>query len=99
MEPYFRYFTVAVEGLTVVLLLVPGLQVMGAGMALVTMLTAVCLHLFTPLGVDPYNDGGRLFTEACTNVLLAVGILAIRRREIVPLAKVILLEPQLRRYA
>lgn len=99
VEPYFRYFTGAVEGLTVLLLLVPGLQVLGAGMALATMGTAVLLHLLTPLGVDPYNDGGRLFIEACTNTVLAAGILAIRRREIVPLARVILLDPQLRRHA
>jgi integral membrane sensor domain MASE1 len=97
VEPYFRYFTGAVEGLTIVLLFVPGLQVLGAGMAFATMASAIGLHLFTPLGVDPYNDGGTLFKEACTNLVLAAGILVMRRREILPLARLFLTDRRLAR--
>ena len=46
---------------------------------------AILLHLFTALGVDPYNDGGNLFTEACINLVFAAIILFLRRDEIMPL--------------
>ena len=97
VEPYFRYLTGTVEGLTVVLLFVPGLQVLGAGMAFVTMASAISLHLFTPLGVDPYNDGGTLFKEAIANLVLSAAILVIRRHEILPLARLFLSDPRLAR--
>jgi hypothetical protein len=93
VEPYFRYFTGCLEGVTIVLLLVPGLQVLGAGIALVTMATAIALHLVTPLGIDPYGDGGVLFAQACANLAAAAVILGLRRREILPLARVFLTDP------
>jgi hypothetical protein len=41
---------------------------------------AIVFHLFTPLGVDPYGDGGQLFKEACFTFIVA-GIVAFLRRD------------------
>ncbi|MCB9960142.1 MAG: DoxX family protein [Rhodospirillaceae bacterium] len=97
VEPYFRNFTGGVELLASILLFVPGLQVAGAAMALGTMSGAICLHVFTPLGIDPYNDGGTLFKEACTVWVFSLIILAIRRHEILPLLRRILVDPRFAR--
>ena len=86
-EPYFRYFTGGVEAVACLLLIIPGLQVAGAAVAFGTMAGAVCFHLFTALGVDPYHDGGTLFKEACTNLVFAAAILVLRRDEILPLLR------------
>jgi hypothetical protein len=46
---------------------------------------AVSFHLFTPLGIDPNNDGGGLFAAAVTIWITAIVLLAIRRNEIIGL--------------
>jgi hypothetical protein len=97
-EPYFRYFTGGVEAVTALLLFIPGLQVAGAAMAFATMAGAILLHLFTALGVDPYNDGGTLFKEACANLVFSAAILIIRRHEILPLLKHLLTDPRFVRF-
>lgn len=56
------------------------LQAGGALAGLLVMTGAVSFHLFTPLGVDPNNDGGGLFAAACTNLAFAVLLLAVFRR-------------------
>jgi hypothetical protein len=93
-EPYFRYFTGCVEGVTCLLLVIPGLQVAGAAVAFATMGSAITLHLTTALGVDPYNDGGTLFKEACTNLVFAGIILVLRRDEILPLLRRLVTDPR-----
>jgi hypothetical protein len=58
------------------------LQAAGALAGLMVMAGAVSFHLFTPLGVDPNNDGGGLFAAACVNLVSAILLLAVfRRRE------------------
>jgi hypothetical protein len=93
-EPGFRYFTGGVEAVACLLLVVPGLQVAGAAVAFATMAGAIMLHLFTALGVDPYNDGGTLFKEACTNLVFAAIILFLRRDEILPLLRQLVTDPR-----
>lgn len=93
-EPYFRYFTGGVEGVACLLLVIPGLQVAGAAVAFATMAGAITLHLTTALGVDPYNDGGTLFKEACTNLVFAAAILILRRDEILPLLRRLATDPR-----
>ncbi len=47
--------------------LLPGLQrlnALGALIGFAVMTGAVSFHLFTPLGIDPNNDGGGLFAAA-----------------------------------
>lgn len=56
------------------------LQAAGSAAAFCVMAGAVSFHLFTPLGVDPNNDGGGLFVAACINLAAAVVMLAGFRR-------------------
>lgn len=64
------------------------LQAGGALAGLLVMMGAVSFHLFTPLGVDPNNDGGGLFAAACANLAFALVLLAgFRRRDLVELLK------------
>jgi hypothetical protein len=97
VEPYLRYWVGGAEAVASLLLLIPGLQVAGAALALGIMSGAIFFHLFTPLGVDPFNDGGKLFTEACTVWTFAVAILVMRRREILPLLARFATDPRLPR--
>jgi hypothetical protein len=68
--------------------LLPGLQrlnALGALIGLAVMSGAVSFHLFTPLGIDPNNDGGGLFAAACTIWVSAIVLLVIRRNELIGL--------------
>lgn len=61
------------------------LNAVGALIGLCVMTGAVSFHLFTPLGVDPNNDGGGLFAAAVTIWVSAIVLLVIRRNELVGL--------------
>lgn len=68
--------------------LLPGLtrlNALGAAIGLAVMTGAVSFHLFTPLGIDPNNDGGGLFAAAVTIWITSIVLLAIRRKEIAAL--------------
>jgi hypothetical protein len=41
---------------------------------------AVNFHLWTPLGIDPNNDGGGLFAMAVTVWLTSIAMLIARRK-------------------
>jgi hypothetical protein len=58
------------------------LNAVGALIGLAIMTGAVSFHLFTPLGIDPNNDGGGLFAAAVTIWLSAVALLILRRNEV-----------------
>lgn len=65
--------------------LLPGLarlNAIGAAIGFAVMTGAVSFHLFTPLGIDPNNDGGGLFAAAVTIWFSAIVLLIIRRTEI-----------------
>ncbi|MET0546248.1 MAG: hypothetical protein ABWZ40_08055, partial [Caulobacterales bacterium] len=58
-------------------------QALGSLVGFAIMAGAVSFHLFTPLGVDPNEDGGGLFMAACTNLIFALLMITIfRRREL-----------------
>lgn len=61
------------------------LNALGAVIGFAVMTGAVSFHLFTPLGVDPNNDGGGLFAAAVTIWITSIVLLVIRRNEIVGL--------------
>lgn len=61
------------------------LNALGAAIGLAVMTGAVSFHLFTPLGVDPNNDGGGLFAAAVTIWLTSIVLLFLRRNEIAAL--------------
>jgi hypothetical protein len=56
------------------------LQTLGALLAVAVMTSAVNFHLWTPLGIDPNNDGGGLFAMAVTVWLTSVAMLIARRK-------------------
>ena len=62
------------------------LQGLGALIAFAVMSGAVSFHLFTPLGIDPNNDGGGLFAAAVVIWLTSIVLIVIRRREIAAVA-------------
>src|SRR5690606_23352838 len=61
------------------------LNALGAAIGLAVMTGAVSFHLFTPLGIDPNNDGGGLFAAAVTIWLTSIVLLFLRRDEITAL--------------
>lgn len=61
------------------------LNALGAAMGLAVMTGAVSFHLFTPLGIDPNNDGGGLFAAAVTIWISSIVLLFLRRNEIAAL--------------
>lgn len=63
------------------------LNALGAAIGFAVMTGAVSFHLFTPLGVDPNNDGGGLFAAACTIWATSIVLLIIRREAIVGLVQ------------
>ncbi len=56
------------------------LQTLGALIAVAVMSGAVSFHLFTPLGIDPNNDGGGLFAMAVTVWVGSLTLLIGRRQ-------------------
>lgn len=83
---FSQYVIGGIELLAALLLLVglhprfKHLQAGGALAGLLVMMGAVSFHLFTPLGIDPNNDGAGLFVAACTNLAFAVLLLGVFRR-------------------
>lgn len=70
--------------------LIPGLarlNALGALIGFAVMTGAVSFHLFTPLGIDPNNDGGGLFAAACTIWVTSIVLLVLRRHELIGLAR------------
>ncbi len=62
-------------------------QVVGALIAFGVMTGAVFFHLFTPLGIDPNNDGGGLFVAAVVLWLGSLALLVIRKADLKELVK------------
>lgn len=58
------------------------LQAVGALIAFAVMSGAVNFHLWTPLGIDPNNDGGGLFFMAVVVWMTSFGLIIIRRNEL-----------------
>ena len=58
------------------------LQAVGALIAFAVMSGAVNFHLWTPLGIDPNNDGGGLFFMAVVVWFTSFGLIIIRRKEL-----------------
>jgi len=57
------------------------LGVLGPAIGLAVMTGAISFHLFTPLGIDPNNDGAGLFIAACVVWMCCAALLFIRRKE------------------
>jgi putative oxidoreductase len=85
MEPYGRIGTGIVELIASILLLIPSLVWLGAGLGVGLMSGAIMSHL-TQLGIVVLNDGGRLFIYAMI-VFISCFILLILNRKQIPVIK------------
>ena len=81
-EKAMRIGTGIAELVAATMLFVPRLQVWGAALSLGIMTGAIFFHVVSPLGIDPYGDGGILFKQACATWAAALAILAIRYRDV-----------------
>ncbi len=84
-EQPFRLTVAIAGGGGAVLLINTGSRMYGALLTLGIMSGAIFFHVVSPLGIDPYHDGGQLFMEACWTWLSAAVILLIYRRELTTL--------------
>ena len=57
------------------------LGVIGPAIGLAVMTGAISFHVFTPLGIDPNNDGGGLFVAAIGVWFANAALLYLRRKE------------------
>ena len=89
-EQPFRLFVASMEIAAGVLVLIPATQGFGALFAMGIMAGAIVFHLFTPLGIDPYGDGGQLFKEACFTFVVASIVAFLRREALMRLANNVL---------
>jgi len=80
-EPIGRIGSGIVELIAAVLLFVPRLNWLGAGLAAGVMLGAIGSHL-TVLGIEVMGDGGLLFSLACIVFGCAIFILWVRKSEL-----------------
>ena len=84
-EKAMRIGTGTAELIASFLLFIPGTQVVGAAMSFALMSGAIFFHLVSPLGIDPYGDGGVLFKEACSVWVSSLVIVAVRRKRAIEL--------------
>lgn len=80
-EKPFRLSVAIAELVASVLLIIPRTRMLGGLLTFGIMSGAIFFHAVSPLGIDPYGDGGALFKEACWTWLSAVIVIAIYRRE------------------
>jgi uncharacterized membrane protein YphA (DoxX/SURF4 family) len=86
-EKPFRLGVAAAEMIASVLVVIPATRIPGAAFALGIMSGAIFFHLASPLGIDPYHDGGTLFKQACAVWLCSAYILFAYRVEAVALVR------------
>ena len=98
-EKPFRLFVAGIEIVASVLVLIPRTQGIGGLLAAGIMAGAIFFHVVSPLGIDPYGDGGVLFKEACFTFLMGLLVAWIRRGQILAIIPPRLLPGFVRRFA
>lgn len=78
-EPGGRIGVGVAEMIAALLALLPATRPIGGMMTMGIMGGAIFFHLFTPLGVDPFDDGGKLFTEACVTFTAGLTLAVLGR--------------------
>ncbi|WP_158639064.1 DoxX family protein [Elioraea rosea] len=80
-EKVMRIGVGIIEIVASVLVVIPATRMAGAALAFCIMAGAIFFHVVSPLGIDPYGDGGVLFKEAVFTLLMAAVILWVKRDE------------------
>jgi hypothetical protein len=70
-----------------VLCFIPRLRAVGAAMTVALMGGAIFFHVVSPLGIDPYEDGGKLFKEACATIVAGGVLLWLERENALAIAR------------
>jgi uncharacterized membrane protein YphA (DoxX/SURF4 family) len=86
-EKFMRIGVGSCEIIASIFILIPSVQGLGAIGALMLMSGAMFFHLATPLGTDPYGDGGILFKEACSVWTTAWVVLFWQREQVASIAR------------
>jgi uncharacterized membrane protein YphA (DoxX/SURF4 family) len=89
-EKPFRLAVASAEIVASVLVVIPATRMVGSVLALGIMSGAIFFHLVSPLGIDPYHDGGALFQQACEVWLCAAFILLSYRQEALAIVQSVL---------
>lgn len=92
-EQPFRLTVAIAEIVAAVLIINVPTRMYGAGLTLGLMSGAIFFHVVSPLGIDPYGDGGELFKEACMTWVSAAVVLVIYRAEALALVERLLGRP------
>ncbi len=86
IEPFGRIGSGVVEFIASILILIPRTTLLGALLALGTMVGAIVSHLFI-LGIEVKNDGGLLFILATITFACSLYLILINRHKIPDLLK------------
>jgi uncharacterized membrane protein YphA (DoxX/SURF4 family) len=86
IEPFGRISSGVVELLASMLILIPRTTLLGALLALGTMVGAIVSHLFV-LGIEVKNDGGLLFILATITFICSVYLILTNKDKIPDLLK------------
>ena len=78
-EKPFRLAVATAEIIAAVLVVMPLTRMYGAILSLGIISGAIFFHVASPLGIDPYGDGGTLFKEACAVWVCSVFVLVSYR--------------------
>lgn len=70
-----------------ILCFIPRLRAVGAALTIALMGGAIFFHVVSPLGIDPYEDGGKLFKEACATIVAACVLLWLERDNALAIAR------------
>jgi len=70
-----------------ILCFIPRLRAIGAALTIALMGGAVFFHVASPLGIDPYDDGAKLFKEACATIVAGAVLLWLERENALALAR------------
>lgn len=86
-EKFMRIGVASCEIIASIFILIPPVQGLGAIGGIMLMSGAMFFHLVTPLGTDPYGDGGILFKEACSVWTVSWVVLFWQRDQVAALAR------------
>jgi len=86
-EKLMRIGVASCEIIASIFILIPPVQGLGAIGGIMLMSGAMFFHLATPLGTDPYGDGGILFKEACSVWTTSWVVLFWQRDQVAALAR------------
>ena len=81
-EKPFRLSVAIAEIVASVLVVIPRTRMWGAALSFGIISGAIFFHVFSPVGIDPFDDGAQLFKEAVAVWFASAFILVVMRNEV-----------------